>query len=63
MQSASAGYCCCCLQLKQLHKLDLSQLQFVGESLKLLRQEVGGNAAVLGEWGSRCGSCASRIPY
>jgi uroporphyrinogen decarboxylase len=37
------------LQLKQLHKLDLSQLQFVGESLKLLRQEVGDAAAVLGE--------------
>jgi uroporphyrinogen decarboxylase len=42
------------LQLKQLHKLDLSQLQFVGESLKLLRQEVGGNAAVLGERGESC---------
>uniref|UniRef100_A0A383V4C4 Uroporphyrinogen decarboxylase n=1 Tax=Tetradesmus obliquus TaxID=3088 RepID=A0A383V4C4_TETOB len=39
-------------QLKQLHKLDLSQLQFVGESLKLLRQEVGDQAAVLGFVGS-----------
>ena len=27
-------------QLKQLHELDLSQLQFVGDSLKILRQEV-----------------------
>eukprot|EP00878_Enallax_costatus_P014098 GHUV01014746.1.p1 GENE.GHUV01014746.1~~GHUV01014746.1.p1 ORF type:complete len:236 (+),score=58.39 GHUV01014746.1:253-960(+) len=36
-------------QLKVLHSLDLSQLQFVGDSLKLLRQEVGSSAAVLGE--------------
>jgi hypothetical protein len=35
-------------QLKKLHKLDLSQLQFVGESLSALRQEVGNTAAVLG---------------
>eukprot|EP00879_Flechtneria_rotunda_P000868 GHRR01000995.1.p1 GENE.GHRR01000995.1~~GHRR01000995.1.p1 ORF type:complete len:400 (+),score=178.35 GHRR01000995.1:293-1492(+) len=39
-------------QLKQLHKLDLSQLQFVGESLSILRQEVGNTAAVLGFVGS-----------
>lgn len=35
-------------QLKQLHALDLSQLQFVGESLKILRSEVHQQAAVLG---------------
>eukprot|EP00878_Enallax_costatus_P001132 GHUV01001269.1.p1 GENE.GHUV01001269.1~~GHUV01001269.1.p1 ORF type:complete len:391 (+),score=104.93 GHUV01001269.1:253-1425(+) len=39
-------------QLKVLHSLDLSQLQFVGDSLKLLRQEVGSSAAVLGFVGS-----------
>jgi hypothetical protein len=48
--------CCavlCCavlpLQLKKLHKLDMSQLQFVGESLTALRKEVGNTAAVLGK--------------
>lgn len=41
---------CCCVQLKKLHKLDLSQLTFVGESLTALRKEVGNTAAVLGEW-------------
>jgi hypothetical protein len=40
--------CMFVLQLKQLHKLDLSGLQFVGDSLKQLRQEVGSTAAVLG---------------
>jgi len=40
--------CVFVLQLKQLHKLDLSGLQFVGDSLKQLRQEVGSTAAVLG---------------
>lgn len=30
------------LQVKQLHELDLEQLQFVGESLTLLRQETLG---------------------
>lgn len=39
-------------QLKKLHKLDLSGLQFVGESLTTLRQEVGNTAAVLGFVGS-----------
>ncbi|CAL2253751.1 unnamed protein product [Prunus armeniaca] len=34
--------------LKTLHPIDLDKLQFVGESLKILRQEVGGHAAVLG---------------
>ncbi|KAJ1378897.1 Uroporphyrinogen decarboxylase [Sesbania bispinosa] len=34
--------------LKTLHPIDLDRLQFVGESLKLLHQEVGGHAAVLG---------------
>lgn len=40
---------CTLLQLKKLHKLDLSQLTFVGESLTALRKEVGNTAAVLGE--------------
>lgn len=44
-----AVLCCVPLQLKKLHKLDLSQLQFVGESLTTLRKEVGNTAAVLGE--------------
>eukprot|EP00887_Chlorella_sp_A99_P002135 scaffold21.g2135.t1 len=35
-------------QLSQLTPIDLGQLQFVGESLGLLRQEVAGRAAVLG---------------
>ncbi|CAL8463096.1 g2630 [Coccomyxa elongata] len=39
-------------QVKQLHELDLEQLQFVGESLSLLRQETLGQAAVLGFVGS-----------
>jgi uroporphyrinogen decarboxylase len=34
--------------LKNLHPIELDQLQFVGESLGLLKQEVGGQAAVLG---------------
>ncbi|OIW11581.1 hypothetical protein TanjilG_26947 [Lupinus angustifolius] len=34
--------------LKSLHPIDLDKLRFVGESLKILRQEVGGQAAVLG---------------
>ncbi|XP_017980720.1 PREDICTED: uroporphyrinogen decarboxylase 1, chloroplastic isoform X2 [Theobroma cacao] len=34
--------------LKSLHPIDLEKLHFVGESLKILRQEVGGHAAVLG---------------
>jgi hypothetical protein len=47
------------LQLKRLHKLDLSQLQFVGEALTLLRQEVGNNAAVLGACSSSGSSTAA----
>ena len=35
-------------QLKALHPIDLSQLEFVGESLGLIRHEVAGKAAVLG---------------
>ncbi|GLU18072.1 hypothetical protein SLE2022_343920 [Rubroshorea leprosula] len=34
--------------LKALHPIDLEKLHFVGESLKILRQEVEGCAAVLG---------------
>ncbi|KAJ0100800.1 hypothetical protein Patl1_04837 [Pistacia atlantica] len=34
--------------LKALHPIDLEKLQFVGESLKILRKEVGDYAAVLG---------------
>ncbi|KAG7673461.1 hypothetical protein Ndes2526B_g03089 [Nannochloris sp. 'desiccata'] len=34
--------------LKALHPIDLTQLEFVGESLSILKQEVAGNAAVLG---------------
>ncbi|KAL0546779.1 hypothetical protein IC582_016692 [Cucumis melo] len=34
--------------LKALHPIDLDKLNFVGESLKLLRKEVEGSAAVLG---------------
>lgn len=34
--------------LKVLHPIDFDKLRFVGESLKILRQEVGGDAAVLG---------------
>ncbi|KAI3990506.1 hypothetical protein MKX01_022806 [Papaver californicum] len=34
--------------LQTLHPIDLDKLQFVGESLKILRQEVGEQAAVLG---------------
>ncbi|KAJ4955861.1 hypothetical protein NE237_012644 [Protea cynaroides] len=34
--------------LKTLHPIDLEKLHFVGDSLKILRQEVGGKAAVLG---------------
>jgi uroporphyrinogen decarboxylase len=34
--------------LKALHPIDLDKLHFVGESLKILRREVGGHAAVLG---------------
>ncbi|MEW5307141.1 MAG: hypothetical protein WDW36_009555 [Sanguina aurantia] len=39
-------------QLKQLHELDLSQLEFVGRSLTQLRSEVQGQAAVIGFVGS-----------
>jgi hypothetical protein len=35
-------------QLKALHPIDLTQLEFVGESLGLIRREVAGKAAVLG---------------
>ena len=38
----------CCLQLKELHAIELDKLHFVGESLRLLKAEVGGQAAVLG---------------
>ncbi|MCL7041592.1 hypothetical protein MKW94_014806 [Papaver nudicaule] len=34
--------------LKTLHPIDLDKLHFVGESLRILRQEVGEQAAVLG---------------
>ncbi|KAI4333569.1 hypothetical protein L6164_018357 [Bauhinia variegata] len=34
--------------LKSLHPIDLEKLNFVGESLKILRREVGNHAAVLG---------------
>ncbi|KAK7301949.1 hypothetical protein RJT34_12826 [Clitoria ternatea] len=34
--------------LKNLHPIVLERLEFVGESLKILRQEVGGHAVVLG---------------
>nr|KJB13190.1 hypothetical protein B456_002G060900 [Gossypium raimondii] len=34
--------------LKALHPIDLEKLHFVGDSLKILRQEVGDHAAVLG---------------
>ena len=34
--------------LKGLHAIDLDQLSFVGESLGLIRREVGGQAATLG---------------
>ncbi|CAN8279251.1 unnamed protein product [Cochlearia groenlandica] len=34
--------------LKRLHPIDLEKLRFVGDSLKILRQEVGEHAAVLG---------------
>ncbi|KAL6543320.1 Uroporphyrinogen decarboxylase 1, chloroplastic [Orobanche hederae] len=34
--------------LKALHPIDLDKLQFVGESLRILRKEVGEQAAVLG---------------
>lgn len=34
--------------LNNLHPIDLEKLQFVGESLKILRSEVGEHAAVLG---------------
>ncbi|XP_042058385.1 uroporphyrinogen decarboxylase 1, chloroplastic-like isoform X1 [Salvia splendens] len=34
--------------LKVLHPIDLEKLQFVGDSLKILRKEVGEQAAVLG---------------
>ncbi|OVA02984.1 Uroporphyrinogen decarboxylase (URO-D) [Macleaya cordata] len=34
--------------LKTLHPIDFDKLHFVGESLKILRQEVGQHAAVLG---------------
>ncbi len=37
------------MQVQQLHELDLEQLQFVGESLKLLRQEVDGQVGGLGD--------------
>ena len=33
------------MQVNQLHELDLSQLSFVGDALKTLRQEVGGQAS------------------
>ncbi|XLT59095.1 hypothetical protein HN873_051699, partial [Arachis hypogaea] len=34
--------------LKALHPIDLENLSFVGDSLKILRKEVGGDASVLG---------------
>jgi len=39
-------------QVKQLHALDLSKVQFVGSALSQLRQEVNNQAAVLGFVGS-----------
>jgi uroporphyrinogen decarboxylase len=38
--------------VKQLHALDVSQLDYVGRALGQLRAEVGGSAAVLGFVGS-----------
>jgi uroporphyrinogen decarboxylase len=35
-------------RLSELHPIELDKLSFVGESLSLLKQEVGGQAAVLG---------------
>ncbi len=34
-------------QVRQLHELDLGQLQFVGESLRILREEVQGQVHAL----------------
>ncbi|XLS86170.1 hypothetical protein HN51_036336 [Arachis hypogaea] len=34
--------------LKALHPIDLEKLSFVGDSLKILRKEVGGDAVILG---------------
>ncbi|XP_020091799.1 uroporphyrinogen decarboxylase 1, chloroplastic isoform X1 [Ananas comosus] len=34
--------------LENLHPIDLEKLQFVGESLRILRREIGENAALLG---------------
>lgn len=39
-------------QVKNLHAIDCSKLQFVGDSLTALRQQVGNQAAVLGFVGS-----------
>lgn len=36
------------LQLKELRPIELDKLQFVGDSLRLLKGEVGSQAAVLG---------------
>ncbi|KAM3343370.1 uroporphyrinogen decarboxylase 1, chloroplastic [Capsicum galapagoense] len=35
-------------RLKSLHSIDLEKLQFVGDSLRILRKEVGDQAAILG---------------
>ncbi|KAK6946627.1 Uroporphyrinogen decarboxylase (URO-D) [Dillenia turbinata] len=39
---------CCEEGLKKLHPIDLEKLHFVGESIRILRKEVGMQAAVLG---------------
>ncbi|RYQ84489.1 hypothetical protein HN51_059148 [Arachis hypogaea] len=38
--------------LKALHPIDLEKLSFIGDSLKKLRKEVGGDASVLGFMGA-----------
>ncbi|RYR33524.1 hypothetical protein Ahy_A10g048138 isoform A [Arachis hypogaea] len=38
--------------LKALHPIDLEKLSFIGDSLKILRKEVGGDASVLGFMGA-----------
>ncbi len=35
------------MQVRQLHELDLGQLQFVGDSLRILREEVQGQVRTI----------------
>lgn len=39
---------CVCSQVKNLNPIDLNRLEFVGDALEQLRQEVDSDAAVLG---------------